>query len=138
MLGGPGKVTYRATITLPEGYSLEVPSSANVQFEFADYEASYSLREGVLIVQRTLGRKRPTSNRAMEPIPTICKGGGCRRVSIYSVGRRCDFNSRNPVHRYPSFTTGGWASTGNRCFGVRADVFENVDQDPYCRNTQKR
>jgi hypothetical protein len=60
MLGGPGKVTYRATIALPEGYSLEVPIRANVPSDFADYEASYSLREGVLTVERTLVRKRPT------------------------------------------------------------------------------
>jgi predicted Zn-dependent protease len=55
-----GKVTYRATITLPEGYSVDVPSGANVRSDFADYLASYSLIDGVLTVQRTLVRKQPT------------------------------------------------------------------------------
>lgn len=60
VFGGIGKVTFRATIALPAGYSADLPKGANVQTEFADYLATYSITDGVLTIQRSLLRKRPT------------------------------------------------------------------------------
>ena len=56
--GALGKITYRAAVELPSGYSIRIPSDASLQTNFASYKASYSVDQGVLLVERTLVRKK--------------------------------------------------------------------------------
>lgn len=57
-LGALGKSVYRATVQLPEGYSAEIPNDLKLQTNFADYNASYSVNQGLLSAERTLTRKK--------------------------------------------------------------------------------
>jgi tetratricopeptide (TPR) repeat protein/transglutaminase-like putative cysteine protease len=50
----PGKISYRATVQLPEGYSIEIPPHVSLQSEVADYTASYAVDKGTLSVERSL------------------------------------------------------------------------------------
>jgi len=58
VLGAPGKVTYRATIKVPDGYTIILPSNASPTSEFAQYFATYVANEGVINVVRVLIRKK--------------------------------------------------------------------------------
>lgn len=58
-LGAPGKLTFRARIQLPEGYSVAIPDDANLQADFADYHATYTAQDGILAVERIVIRKQP-------------------------------------------------------------------------------
>jgi hypothetical protein len=51
-LGGLGKIDYRATVELPDGYSADIPNDLKLQTNFADYSASYSVSKGVLSAER--------------------------------------------------------------------------------------
>lgn len=53
-LGAPGEIDYQARIELPKGYSPQLPPAVNVSEKFADYSASYEMKEGVLIASRKL------------------------------------------------------------------------------------
>ena len=50
--GAPGKATYRASIQLPEGYSVEIPADVSLQSDLADYKASYSVAQNTLSAER--------------------------------------------------------------------------------------
>ena len=64
-LGAKGKVIYRATIQLPNGYSAEIPTGQSLHSEFADYHSQYSLQGSMLTVERETDVKQrkvpPTS-----------------------------------------------------------------------------
>lgn len=55
----PGKISYHATLQLPEGYSIEIPPYVNLQSDVADYRATYSVDRGALSVERSLTIKAP-------------------------------------------------------------------------------
>lgn len=57
-LGALGRVNYRATVQLPEGFSVAIPSDVKLQTGFADYSASYSADHGVLSAERVFIRKK--------------------------------------------------------------------------------
>jgi tetratricopeptide (TPR) repeat protein len=57
-LGGLGKIDYRATVELPDGYSADIPNDLKLQTNFADYNASYSVSKGVLSAERIVIRKK--------------------------------------------------------------------------------
>ena len=52
--GAPGKITYRASIQLPEGYSMEIPANVNLRSDLADYKATYSAGQDKLSAERVL------------------------------------------------------------------------------------
>jgi len=52
--GTPGRITYRASIQLPDGYSVEIPANINLQSDLADYRASYSVGQNTLSAERVL------------------------------------------------------------------------------------
>ena len=52
-IGAPGTVIFHASIGLPEGYSIQVPSGAKTQARFAGYESAYAMEKGLLLVTRT-------------------------------------------------------------------------------------
>jgi tetratricopeptide (TPR) repeat protein len=57
-LGASGEMLYRATIRLPEKYSVDIPSTVSAKSDFAEYSGSYSLSKGVFNVERRLVIKK--------------------------------------------------------------------------------
>jgi tetratricopeptide (TPR) repeat protein len=55
----PGKISYHASLQLPEGYSIEIPPYVSLQSEVADYVVTYSVDKGTLSVERSLTVKAP-------------------------------------------------------------------------------
>jgi tetratricopeptide (TPR) repeat protein len=57
-MNSPGETIFRSTVQLPSGYSLASPANANTEAEFANYDAHYSFKDGVLSAERRLTTKR--------------------------------------------------------------------------------
>jgi hypothetical protein len=53
-LGTTGEAEFVGTVKLPKGYTPAVPSNVQVAFDFAEYNATYSLNNGVLKCDRKL------------------------------------------------------------------------------------
>jgi tetratricopeptide (TPR) repeat protein len=53
-LGVPGEVRFHSSMELPKDYELEVPKSVDIKEDFAEYHASYTLKDGTLIADRRL------------------------------------------------------------------------------------
>jgi tetratricopeptide (TPR) repeat protein/transglutaminase-like putative cysteine protease len=53
-VGNTGDYTYEASLTLPPGYSLEIPARMDQSSDFAEYHATWSFKDSVLTGQRTL------------------------------------------------------------------------------------
>jgi tetratricopeptide (TPR) repeat protein len=53
-LGPPQDFHYQSSITLPKGYSAEIPASVDLKEDFAEYHASYTAKEDVLNGDRRL------------------------------------------------------------------------------------
>jgi tetratricopeptide (TPR) repeat protein/transglutaminase-like putative cysteine protease len=58
LLGALGKVTYRARMELPPGYSMVAPSPVNLVEPYAEYHTTNALENGVLTTTRLLKVKR--------------------------------------------------------------------------------
>jgi tetratricopeptide (TPR) repeat protein len=57
--GAPGESIYRASVQLPNGFSIELPKDAATTSDFADYSAHYSLKDGTLFAERKMIVKKP-------------------------------------------------------------------------------
>jgi len=53
-LGAPGEIQFRAQLELPKGYVPQLPPAVHVKQEFAEYDASYAFKNGVLSAERRL------------------------------------------------------------------------------------
>jgi len=53
-LGSPSKIRLESLIELPKGYAPELPKNVDLHNAFAEYCASYSVKDGVLITERHL------------------------------------------------------------------------------------
>lgn len=53
-LGPPGEIVYRATLELPLGYRMTLPKAVDLKRDYAEYHASYSLKDHVLVGERRL------------------------------------------------------------------------------------
>lgn len=53
-LGSPGEIQFRAQLELPKGYVPQLPPAVHIKREFADYDASYTFKNGVLSAERRL------------------------------------------------------------------------------------
>lgn len=53
-LGSPGEIQFRAQLELPKGYVPQLPPAVHIKHEFADYDASYTFKNGVLSAERRL------------------------------------------------------------------------------------
>ena len=51
-LGSPGEIDFRATLELPKGYSPDLQKAVHVKRDFADYDATYSFKAGVITAER--------------------------------------------------------------------------------------
>lgn len=54
LLGAPTDITFTGRISLPKGYTPELPSPVEIKRDFADYTASYSFEDGGLRATRKL------------------------------------------------------------------------------------
>jgi tetratricopeptide (TPR) repeat protein len=52
LLGAAGEIDFESRVELPKGYSPEVPASVDLKEDFAEYHASYSVKNGVLTTER--------------------------------------------------------------------------------------
>jgi tetratricopeptide (TPR) repeat protein len=52
LLGDLGSFQYESHVELPKGYSPELPSNVDLKEEFAEYHASYAVKDGVLTTDR--------------------------------------------------------------------------------------
>lgn len=53
-LGAPGEIQFGAQLELPKGYVPQLPPAVHVKREFAEYDASYTFKNGVLSAERRL------------------------------------------------------------------------------------
>jgi len=53
-LGVPGEVKFHATMELPKDYKIELPKNVDVKAEFAEYHASYEMKDGAFVADRRL------------------------------------------------------------------------------------
>jgi len=53
-LGAPAELHFQCSVELPKGYTPELPNKLDVKEDFAEYHASYGLREGLLTADRYL------------------------------------------------------------------------------------
>ncbi len=53
-LGPPLELAFHSQIEIPKGYSLEVPASIHVKRDFAEFDSTYTLKDGKLISDRHL------------------------------------------------------------------------------------
>jgi tetratricopeptide (TPR) repeat protein len=54
ILGEPGSVHCESHIELPKGYSPDLPATVDLKEDFAEYHASYAVKDGVLTTDRRL------------------------------------------------------------------------------------
>ena len=52
LLGTLGDVDFEARVELPKGYSPDIPAGVNLKEDFAEYHASYAIKNGVLTTKR--------------------------------------------------------------------------------------
>jgi hypothetical protein len=57
--GAPGESIYRASVQLPNGFSIELPQDVKETSDFADYSAHYSVKDGTLFAERKMVVKKP-------------------------------------------------------------------------------
>jgi tetratricopeptide (TPR) repeat protein/transglutaminase-like putative cysteine protease len=53
-LGAPGETDFRARLELPKGYLPQLPPAVHIKREFAEYDASYFVKNGMLSAERHL------------------------------------------------------------------------------------
>ena len=53
-LGSPGDIEFHAQLELPKGYVPKLPKAVHIKREFADFDTSYSVKDGVLTAERHL------------------------------------------------------------------------------------
>jgi tetratricopeptide (TPR) repeat protein len=58
LLGEPGNIQYESHVELPKGYSPELPGNVDLKEDFAEYHATYAVKDGVLTTERHFVLKR--------------------------------------------------------------------------------
>ena len=53
-LGVPGEIKFHSTMELPKGYKIELPKNVDIKEEFAEYHASYEMKDGAFVADRHL------------------------------------------------------------------------------------
>jgi len=53
-LGAPAETRFQAQLEMPKGYTPQLPPAVHLTEEFADYDASYAFKNGVLSAERRL------------------------------------------------------------------------------------
>lgn len=53
-LGVPGEVKYHSIMDLPKDYKIELPKNVDLKEEFAEYHATYEMKDGAFVADRRL------------------------------------------------------------------------------------
>ncbi len=94
--GAPGKLTYRASVQLPKGYSIEVPQDVTVTSPFAEYSAHYSLKVGILTAERKMVIKQAkVSPEEWSQYQTFSKGVRVDQTRFLSLTESVDVQKAN-------------------------------------------
>jgi tetratricopeptide (TPR) repeat protein len=95
-LGAPGEIQFRAQLELPKGYVPQLPPAVHIKEEFADYDASYAVRNGVLSAERHLVVKarevRPKDYEEYKKFRDLVDADYLR-FTVLSTGRRAGVSS---------------------------------------------
>jgi tetratricopeptide (TPR) repeat protein len=95
-LGAPGEIQFQAQLELPKGYIPQLPPAVHVKEEFADYEASYAFKNGVLSAERRLVVKaqeiRPKDYEEYKKFRKLVDGDYAR-YTLLSTGKRAGVSS---------------------------------------------
>ncbi|HKT24838.1 MAG TPA: DUF3857 domain-containing protein [Candidatus Sulfotelmatobacter sp.] len=75
LLGEPGEeLRYQSRLVLPSGYTPQPPAAIDLRESFADYQASYEVKDGALLAKRKLTLKmREVPVREFEAYKKFCK-----------------------------------------------------------------
>jgi tetratricopeptide (TPR) repeat protein len=95
-LGAPGEIQFQAQLELPKGYIPQLPPAVHVKEEFADYEASYAFKNGVLSAERHLVVKaQEIRPKDYEEYKKFCKlvDGDYARYTVLSTAKRAGVSS---------------------------------------------
>src|SRR5882762_4844863 len=95
-LGAPGDIQFRAQLELPKGYVPQLPPAVHIKGEFADYDASYAVKNGVLSAERHLVVKarevRPKDYEEYKKFRELVNADYLR-YTVLSTGRRAGMSS---------------------------------------------
>ena len=95
-LGAPGEIQFRAQLELPKGYFPQLPPAVHVKREFADYDATYAVKNGVLSAERHLvikaGEVRPQDYEVYKKFRELVNADAIR-YTVLSTGRRAAASS---------------------------------------------
>ena len=77
LLGATGEFQYESRVELPKGYIAGVPSKVDLKEDFAEYHASYAVKDGVLTTERHFVMKlRDVPLSEYDALQEIRQGGG--------------------------------------------------------------
>jgi len=95
-LGSLGEIQFRAELELPKGYVPQLPPAVHVKREFADYDASYGVKNGVLSAERHMVVKarevRPKDYEEYKKFREIVDADYVR-FTVLSTGKRAGVSS---------------------------------------------
>jgi tetratricopeptide (TPR) repeat protein len=95
-LGAPGEIQFRAQLELPKGYVPQLPPAVHIKREFADYDASYAVKSGVLSAERQLVVKarevRPKDYGEYKKFRELVNADYVR-YTVLSTGKRAGVSS---------------------------------------------
>jgi tetratricopeptide (TPR) repeat protein len=95
-LGPPGEIRFQAQLELPKGYIPQLPPPVHIKEEFADYEASYAFKNGVLSAERRLVVKArellPKDYDEYKKFRKVVEGD-YSRYTVLSTGQRAGVSS---------------------------------------------
>jgi tetratricopeptide (TPR) repeat protein/transglutaminase-like putative cysteine protease len=73
-LGPPADIVFNSRLHIPNGYRPELPAAIHLKRDFAEYDATYLFKDGVLIAERHLRTMTPeVSNKAYEEYKSFYK-----------------------------------------------------------------
>jgi tetratricopeptide (TPR) repeat protein/transglutaminase-like putative cysteine protease len=95
-LGAPGEIQFRAQLELPKGYVPQLPPAVHIKREFADYDASYAVKDAVLSAERRLVIKerevRPKDYEEYKKFRELVDADYVR-YTVLSTGKRAGVSS---------------------------------------------
>ena len=87
LLGGLGKIVYRARVELPPGYSMIAPSPVNLVKPYAEYHTTNVVEDGVLTTSRQFIIRKIRWQSAIGTISASLAGRSGMMSSLYTLGR---------------------------------------------------
>jgi tetratricopeptide (TPR) repeat protein len=95
-LGALGEIQFQAQLELPRGYVPQLPPAVHIKGEFADYDASYAVKNGVLSAERHLVIKarevRPKDYEEYRKFRDLVDADYLR-YTVLSTGKRAGVSS---------------------------------------------